>query len=293
MINALALHNGTLAPADPFGAAVWVDLAAPTTDERAWASQCPGGLPAEPRLFWRARQEGPLDLAITLLGEDGPVRVVCRLIAGQLVTLHDGPEGLTAPARERLVAEGGISADDALLTLVEEAAERAAARLSAVRRTLSGVSEDVFDETPKPGAVRGVVRRLGALGTATQEVADSLTSLSLALSLMAGRDDSADIKTLKSDVANLAERAEALDRAIDFQLNAALGLIAHDQNTVTVLLSITAALFLPPTLIASIFGMNFADMPGLKFHHGFLVCLAAMGLAAGAMAAILRWRRVL
>lgn len=82
-----------------------------------------------------------------------------------------------------------------------------------------------------------------------------------------------DIKTLLSHTTFLSER-------IDFLLNAALGFINIEQNKIIKIFSIAAVVFMPPTVIASIYGMNFQFMPELQSPWGYPVSLLLM-LAAG------------
>lgn len=82
-------------------------------------------------------------------------------------------------------------------------------------------------------------------------------------------DDPAALGVIGADIKALSDLAEALDAKIEFVLDAMLGLLALDQNQIMMVLSLTAVMFLPATLISSIFGMNFETMPGLTWHHGF------------------------
>ncbi len=81
-----------------------------------------------------------------------------------------------------------------------------------------------------------------------------------------------DIKTLLSHNTFLSER-------IDFLLNAALGFISIEQNKIIKIFSIAAVVFMPPTVIASIFGMNFHYMPELSWSWGYPLSLVLMVLA--------------
>ena len=81
-----------------------------------------------------------------------------------------------------------------------------------------------------------------------------------------------DIKTLLSHNTFLSER-------IDFLLNAALGFINIEQNKIIKIFSIAAVVFMPPTVIASIFGMNFHYMPELSWSWGYPLSLVLMVLA--------------
>ncbi|MEO1102840.1 MAG: CorA family divalent cation transporter, partial [Pseudomonadota bacterium] len=135
--------------------------------------------------------------------------------------------------------------------------------------------------------------------TQIMRIQDSLTSLQrLSLFIDQHREQIAPhldnrnaMKALSADIHALSEFAEALDTKIEFLLDAMLGMITLDQNQIMMVLSLIAAMFLPATLISSIFGMNFASMPVLQWHHGFFLSLGAMVLAAGVVATIFRWRR--
>ncbi len=82
-----------------------------------------------------------------------------------------------------------------------------------------------------------------------------------------------DIKTLLSHNTFLSER-------LDFLLNAALGFINIEQNKIIKIFSIAAVVFMPPTVIASIFGMNFKVMPELSWSWGYPLALLSM-IASG------------
>ncbi len=81
-----------------------------------------------------------------------------------------------------------------------------------------------------------------------------------------------DIKTLLSHNTFLSER-------LDFLLNAALGFINIEQNKIIKIFSIVAVVFMPPTVIASIFGMNFHHMPELSWSWGYPLSLLSMVIA--------------
>jgi magnesium transporter len=69
---------------------------------------------------------------------------------------------------------------------------------------------------------------------------------------------------------------------VSFLLEATLGLINLEQNNIIKIFSVAAVMFMPPTLIASIYGMNFHDMPELAWPYGYGYALALMlGSIAG------------
>ena len=101
------------------------------------------------------------------------------------------------------------------------------------------------------------------------------------------------LKVLASDVASLSEHANFLTQKLGLILDAAFNLTNIRQNTVAEIFSLVAVLFLPPTLIASIFGMNFVRMPWLEWENGFWWALGAMGLSSLLSWLIFKWRSLL
>ena len=73
------------------------------------------------------------------------------------------------------------------------------------------------------------------------------------------------VKTLARDVLSLADHASFLSQKITFLLDATLGMVNIEQNAIIKIVSVAAVVFLPPTLVASIYGMNFDVMPELKW----------------------------
>ena len=83
------------------------------------------------------------------------------------------------------------------------------------------------------------------------------------------------IKVLQRDVSSLSDHDSFLSAKVSFLLDATLGLINLEQNQIIKIFSIAAVVLLPPTLVASIYGMNFDFMPELQWHFGypFAICL--------------------
>jgi magnesium transporter len=94
------------------------------------------------------------------------------------------------------------------------------------------------------------------------------------------KDIKARIKTLSRDLGSITDHANFLAGKVNFLLDATLGLINIEQNAIIKIFTVAAVAFLPPTLIASIYGMNFDFMPELKWHYGYLVAIGLMILSA-------------
>jgi magnesium transporter len=88
------------------------------------------------------------------------------------------------------------------------------------------------------------------------------------------------MKTLMRDANSIADHASFLSSKVAFLLDATLGMINIEQNNIIKLFTVAAVAFLPPTLIASIYGMNFAFLPELKWRYGYPLALGLMLLSA-------------
>ena len=94
---------------------------------------------------------------------------------------------------------------------------------------------------------------------------------------------------MSRDVLALSDHASFLANKSSFMLQATLGLINIEQNNIIKIFSVAAAVFLPPTLIASIYGMNFRNLPELQWDYGYPFALALM--AASVAAPFIYFRR--
>ena len=88
------------------------------------------------------------------------------------------------------------------------------------------------------------------------------------------------LATLSKDIASLSDHANFLSTKINFLLDGTLGMVSIEQNNIIKIFSVAAVIFLPPTLIASIYGMNFHVMPELSWKYGYLLSISFMLLAA-------------
>jgi magnesium transporter len=98
------------------------------------------------------------------------------------------------------------------------------------------------------------------------------------------------VKILIRDVKSISDYAVYLDNKVTFLLDATLGLVNLQQATIVKIFSILAVIFMPPTLIASIYGMNFHRMPELDWAYGYPFALGLMALAVAVTYIVFRWR---
>ncbi len=87
-------------------------------------------------------------------------------------------------------------------------------------------------------------------------------------------------REIMRDIESLTPHNEAVFQKVDFLMQAAMGFINIEQNRIIKLFSVVSVMFLPPTLVASIYGMNFGHMPELNFTYGYPMALVVMLLVA-------------
>ncbi|MFL6529662.1 MAG: magnesium transporter CorA family protein [Chthoniobacterales bacterium] len=94
------------------------------------------------------------------------------------------------------------------------------------------------------------------------------------------REAAAHLKTISGDLTSLSDHATFLSSKVSFLLDATLGMINNEQNAIIKILSVAALVFLPPTLVAGIYGMNFTNLPELHWAHGYPWALFLMIVSA-------------
>ncbi len=296
--------------------AVWLDLVAPTGEDDARAEALVGiEVPAredmqeiEPssRLY---AENGAVYLTATLLcglteGRPGTTPVTFILAGNRLVTVrYDEPKSFPIAAnRMQKAGSQCISGQTAFLSLFDAVIDRTADILEHIAADIDAISRTVFDDTmsDRRGATdfHEVIRRIGRQGMLTNRTMESLTSQSRLLLFLsqhietAGftRSDNETFKMMTRDVKALADHGSSLDQKINFLLDAVLGLVNLDQSAIVKIFSVLAVVFMPPTLIASIYGMNFEMMPELKWVFGYPFALFLMAGSAALSYGLFRWK---
>ena len=179
-----------------------------------------------------------------------------------------------------------------MMGLIEALCDRMADALETVGRDIDSVSRSVFRRKPSrqapvkhSGSCKRLSRRSAATVTFLTKVRESLVSINRVLTYHTTldgndkqrvKDARARSKVLYRDVVALTDQATFLSSKINFLLDATLGLINLQQNQIIKIFSVAAVIFLPPTLVASIYGMNFEHMPELKWPLGYLWAIGLM-----------------
>ncbi len=217
--------------------------------------------------------------------EIGPITFI--LTADRLVTLRDNdPRPFsTYPVRAKQAALPCTSAATVLLGLTDEIIARLADLIEYAGRKIELLSNSIFrpDSDTRPD-LQARLRKIGWRDELVTHVRDSLVSLERLLTFLGnaleqrreGEEVRAAVATQLRDIHIISEQAGFLMQKTSFLLDATLGLISIEQNAITKMFSIVAVVFLPPTLVASIYGMNFQFMPELGFAIGYPLALVLM-----------------
>lgn len=311
MIKAFVVENDRLRPADDIAAEkdkiVWADLHNPTLEEEAKVEHWIGvGVPTreemeEIEISSRLYVEnGAYFMTATLPSQadgDEPIMspVTFVLAGSKLVTIrYHEPRAFSAyPSHAEKAAIGCSSGKTVMIGLLEAIVDRLADVLERVSRDIEAVSRDIFNPTETKASKRDhdfqqLLKALGRKESLTSNMRDSLISLQRLIGFLANviaqtkdeKDVKARVKTLSRDVLSLADHTAFQSQKITFLLDATLGMIGIEQNSIIKIVSVAAVVFLPPTLVASIYGMNFDLMPELRLPFGYPMALGLMVVSA-------------
>jgi magnesium transporter len=290
--------------------ATWIDLKSPTPEEEN-AVERTLGLDVPTREEMREIEEssriyeatGALFMTgviITGIAENRPARteVSFVLTPKHLVTVRYS-DPLPFKTFEQKCArkpEEHSTASLLFISLIEQIVQRIADVLEKIATEIDGVAGDVFNEE---GAAAGkdtqyaprvdlqrVVNRLGRSSALLGKLRESLLSFNRILSFVRRSAETwleemkPKAKSLERDIASLTEYAEHLAAQIGHLQEATFNLINIEQNRVIKVFSIAAVLFLPPTLVATLYGMNFEYMPELNWTLGYPFSIVLMIVSA-------------
>ncbi len=286
----------------------WIDLIDPSREQELAAEKALGvQLPtreemAEIEVSSRLYQEDGAHFmtAFVLVGADGedpalaPITFV--LAGGRLATIrYVDPRAFVAYAaqatRDADFCTGGTNA---FLGLLDALVDRLADILETASADVDKISGEIFSRDRK-GAFKPILRRLGRSQAITAKARSSLVSLarlvsfaSLAEEIASLKDNRERLRSLQRDIQSLTDHSAYLTENLTFLLDSATALINTDQNEIMKVFSVWAVVLMPPTLIGSIYGMNFDHMPELRWVGGYPLALAAM---IGTMVVALWWFR--
>jgi magnesium transporter len=307
MLNAYGVQNEALVRIDTAPDAVppevkWVDLLQPIQGEDKQLEKCLGieiptreeMLEIEPssRLYvdHGVRYMTATVLCNTELGAPKLTQISFVLAPSRLITVrYDTPKPINL-FLNRSQKQGSIQPQpEAILTgLLDTIVDRIADILERVGEEIEQASSRIF----RPGAASGnradtfqeVLAVLGTKGDLISKARESLVSINRLILFLAteieGNKVSKDVRTLlksqSRDVESLTQHCDALSNKITFLLDAVLGLIGIEQNNIVKIFAVLSVVFMPPTLVGTIYGMNFKQMPELAWELGYPLALVLM-----------------
>ena len=318
MLFAYALDAGRLRqlpPGDDLATAIWIDLYRPQPEQIALVSALGVNVPTladmeEIEISNRLYHEDGADYMTAVIPGQTPAKeatagpVTFIVGNGRLVTVrHHAPRPFeTFADRAQRSAAGCATADRVFMGLLEEIVARQADLLEATGRVLDETAKGVFssgDGRKRPDTLQSALQRIGLQGEMLARVRLGLLTLQRAVGYYGQgvqlrpehKDMREIIKATTRDIQSLEVHVDFLSNRVGLITDATLGLIDLAQNATVRIVSVVAALFLPPTLIASVYGMNFAYMPELQTTWGYPGAILLMIASALVTYLYFKWKR--
>ena len=307
MINVFVLQNGRLSQIPIESRAdlvkvtpVWGDLTDPSDEERDWVSSIFGVmLPEEDEVkdieasarYYEA-DNGDLHLRSDFLleedeGESRVVTVAFILARNMLFSMHNDDLPVFRLVRMRARSRPGSIGDfkDVLLDLYSTDVEYSADALEGIYQNLEEVSRSVLQkdisDQDAAASLNAMAREEDLNGRIRRNMMDTRRAVSF---MMRGRllspDQFDDARQILRDIESLDGHTAFLFDKINFLMDATVGFININQNKIIKIFSVASVAFLPPTLIASIYGMNFRILPELDWSFGYPFAILLMMASA-------------
>jgi len=273
---------------------IWVDLDAPTPEEKGWIAQHFGVTIPEDAVdddleeSARFYEEDNGELHIRsdfLIDDDTPrnVRVAFILFKNVLFSIHgeELPVFRLLRLRARRIPALIEDAKDVLLKLYDADAEYSADALEGIYDNLEAVSAQVLKQSVNDEAageaLSAIAREEDLNGRIRRNVMDTRRAISFMMrSRMLNAEQFEESRQILRDIDSLDSHTTFLFDKINFLMNATVGFININQNKIIKIFSVASVALLPPTLIASIYGMNFKAMPELDWSLGYPFALVLM-----------------
>lgn len=313
------LIHRTLSADEPIPVgSVWIDLLNPTAHEDKRVEAHIGiSIPTREEMH-------DLEPSEIIYTENGAhymtARVICQsdtnvpkladvtfiLTETALVTVRYDEPGAFGIFLNRVGKPGGcgIQPEAIMEGLFEAVVDRAAEVLRGVGDKVDAASRRIFDgrsaDVEQGGAYQGVIRKIGQYEHIISNVRESMVSVERVLLFLsanykrpkkAASGFSPEWRTSIRDVQAIEEHATFLSNKLQFMMDATLGLVSIEQNKIIKLFSVVSVVMMPPTLIASIYGMNFKLMPELDWQFGYPMAIVLMVVCAVLPYLFFRWKK--
>ncbi|MBV8272883.1 MAG: magnesium/cobalt transporter CorA [Cupriavidus sp.] len=278
---------------------IWIDVVSPDDEELAWIKEAYGvvlpeledlgDLEASARYF-EGEDENIHIRTDFLLDEDEAsrnVRVAFVLTRDVLFSIHDEdlPVFRLVRLRARMRPGSVRNAKDVLMDLYATDAEYSADSIEEVYERLEEASRRVLAENVTDAAAADVLETIAREedlnGRIRRNVMDTRRAVSFLMrSQLLSAEQQDEARQILRDIDSIENHTAFLFDKINFLMDATVGFININQNKIIKLFSVVSVALMPPTLIASIYGMNFKIMPELDWAAGYPWALALMAVSA-------------
>lgn len=313
MLSLYGIAENKLFPVSDPGEAVWIDLLDPTREEEEAIEKRLGlEVPtpdemAEIEVSSRLYREGEaIFMTATVMTGAETASPAARPVSFILTPKHLLTVRYTEPMPFRTFVKAArpgatelAGADAVFIGLMEAIIDRAADILELIAVDMDRISDAVFNDGNSGAAnhrYKKVLRGIGKSGDLNSKVRELLVSLGRLLNYLGGECHSERTELrghtdqIAADIRSLTDHSTYLAGKMTFILDATLGLINTEQNLIIKVVSLVSVTLMPPTLIASTYGMNFAHMPELSWSFGYPLALLTMLVAAVAPYLVFRWK---
>jgi magnesium transporter len=315
--TSVRLERKILDPAEPIpSGAIWIDMVEPTVDEdqkveRYLGAKVPSrsdpdfAQPSES--YYAENGVRYLHACVVSEAEGTPDVADVTFILGPkaLVTVRYDPGEAFELFGQRLgkIAAQALHPDAVAVGLINAIVDRSARALNKVGNELDSIGSQVFrakgDQSARSKIYSATLGDLGREDEKISNLRESLIELERLVLFLMSEGRSADApkpvreatKSALRDLQALEQDANFKAQKVQFLLDATLGFINLAQNDIIKLFSVLAVIFMPPTMIASIYGMNFKTMPELDWSWGYPAALVLMVAVAVGPYLFFRWKK--
>ena len=310
-LERVPVEAGTSPPED----AVWIDMVMPTAQEDRMVENLVGiAVPTREEM-----QE--IEVSSRLYSENGARYMTATLMCNsetatpkttpvtfilthhRLVTVRYEAPRPFAIIEHKLArtCPPNVTGESVLMDLLDAVIDRSADILERIGAEVDQLSHAIFEpevEAP-PLSYNEVLKTLGRKGDLTSKVRESLVSIGRLLLFLSteaetmrwAKDARTQLQSMRRDTSSLSDHATYLANKVTFLLDAMLGVVNIQQNNIIKIFSVAAVGLMPPTLIASVYGMNFKHMPELDWHLGYPLAIVLMILSAVVPYFFFKWKK--
>ncbi|ABP33441.1 magnesium/cobalt transporter CorA [Polynucleobacter asymbioticus] len=307
MINLFVLQNGRLSQEQvedrnellQYANPIWIDVVDPEEEELIWIKEAfgvllpelddLGDLEASARYF--EADDGHLHIRTDFLLDEEEtsrnVRVAFVLTKNVLFSIHDEdlPVFRLVRLRARLRPGSVSNAKDVLLDLYSTDAEYSADALEEVYENLEAagkqVLQDDINDADAEQVLETIAKEEDTNGRIRRNVMDTRRALSFLMrSKLLSDEQQEEARQILRDIDSLENHTAFLFDKINFLMDATVGFINLNQSKIIKIFSVVSVALMPPTLLASIWGMNYKNIPELDLSWGYPMALVAMLISA-------------